>query len=198
MLPLQVVWIQSLVGELSPTCCVASAKKGKRGGANGNPLQYSCLGNPMVRGAWRATVHRVAESDTTERLNFYFHCTHGVVPVRGHDWATKLPPSNHSGKLVVSMGKFLFLSWNSSFCLHCFLNKMAKGCKTLTTNDQVLPALLVQFTLISGCLSVLTQVRGILTNKALTLSKSNSWSGSLKNNKQEEIKVKTKKLSFRN
>ena len=33
---------------------------------NGNPLQYSCLGNPMDRGAWRATVHRVAKgSDTT-------------------------------------------------------------------------------------------------------------------------------------
>ena len=27
------------------------------GGGNGNPLQYSCLGNPMDRGAWRATVH---------------------------------------------------------------------------------------------------------------------------------------------
>ena len=26
------------------------------GGGNGNPLQYSCLGNPMDRGAWRATV----------------------------------------------------------------------------------------------------------------------------------------------
>ena len=31
---------------------------------NGNPLQYSCLKNPMDRGAWWATVHRVAkESD---------------------------------------------------------------------------------------------------------------------------------------
>ena len=36
------------------------------GGGNGNPLQYSCLGNPMDRGTWQATVHRVAESDTTE------------------------------------------------------------------------------------------------------------------------------------
>ena len=36
------------------------------GGGNGNPLQYSDLGNPMDRGAWWATVHGVAkESNTT-------------------------------------------------------------------------------------------------------------------------------------
>ena len=36
------------------------------GGGNSNPLQYSCLGNPMDRGAWWATVHGVAkELDTT-------------------------------------------------------------------------------------------------------------------------------------
>ena len=34
------------------------------GEGNGNPLQYSCLGNPMDRGAWRATVHRAAKSWT--------------------------------------------------------------------------------------------------------------------------------------
>ena len=34
------------------------------GEGNGNPLQYSCLGNPMDRGAWRATVHGVAKSQT--------------------------------------------------------------------------------------------------------------------------------------
>ena len=32
---------------------------------NGNPLQYCCLGNPMDRGAWRATVYGVTESGTT-------------------------------------------------------------------------------------------------------------------------------------
>ena len=31
------------------------------GGGHGNPLQYSCLENPRDRGAWRATVHGVAE-----------------------------------------------------------------------------------------------------------------------------------------
>ena len=33
-------------------------------GGNGNPLQYSCLENPMDRGAWWAAVHGVAKSQT--------------------------------------------------------------------------------------------------------------------------------------
>ena len=41
------------------------------GEGNGNQLQYSCLGNPMDRGVWGATVHGVAELDTTECI-----CTH--------------------------------------------------------------------------------------------------------------------------
>ena len=35
------------------------------GEGNGNPLQTSCLENPMDRGAWWATVHGIAESDMT-------------------------------------------------------------------------------------------------------------------------------------
>ena len=42
------------------------------GEGNDNPLQYSCLENPMDRGAWQATVHGVARV--------------------GHDLVTKLPP----------------------------------------------------------------------------------------------------------
>ena len=37
------------------------------GGGRGNPLQYSCLENPKDRGAWRATVHEVAESQTQRK-----------------------------------------------------------------------------------------------------------------------------------
>ena len=36
------------------------------GGGHGNLLQYSCLENPMGRGAWRATAHMVSELDMTE------------------------------------------------------------------------------------------------------------------------------------
>ena len=43
---------------------------------NGNPLQYSCLENPMDRGAWWATVHGVAKSRT--RLSDFTHFT--LVP----------------------------------------------------------------------------------------------------------------------
>ena len=35
---------------------------------NGNLLQYSCLGNPMDRGAWQAAVHGITKSDMTDGL----------------------------------------------------------------------------------------------------------------------------------
>ena len=42
------------------------------GGGHGNPLQYSCLENPVDRGAWQATVHRVAKSWTQlKQLSMY-------------------------------------------------------------------------------------------------------------------------------
>ena len=44
------------------------------GGGHGTPLQYSCLENPMDRGAWQATVHRVAKSWTwLKRLCMHTH-----------------------------------------------------------------------------------------------------------------------------
>ena len=38
---------------------------------NGNPVQYSCLENPMDRGTWQVMIHVVAELVTTEQLNHH-------------------------------------------------------------------------------------------------------------------------------
>ena len=50
------------------------------GGGHGNPLQYAYLENPMDRGACRATVHGVTESDTTEVAA----CTHVFMCIYTH------------------------------------------------------------------------------------------------------------------
>ena len=47
------------------------------GGGNGNPLQYSCLENPMDRGAWQVTVHGVAKSQTRLSTDTYSHTGKG-------------------------------------------------------------------------------------------------------------------------
>jgi len=43
------------------------------GGGNGNPLQYSCLGNPMDGEAWQATVPGVAKSQTHLEIKHQQH-----------------------------------------------------------------------------------------------------------------------------
>ena len=45
------------------------------GGGHGNPLQYSCLENPMDRGAWQATVHGVTKSWTRLKELSMHTCT---------------------------------------------------------------------------------------------------------------------------
>ena len=48
------------VGDIRDTSSIPGRGRSP-GGGNGNPLQYSCLGNPMDTGAWWATVHRAAK-----------------------------------------------------------------------------------------------------------------------------------------
>ena len=50
-------------GDVRDTDSIPGLGRSPRG-SHGNPLQYSCLENPMNRGAWKATVHRVAKSWT--------------------------------------------------------------------------------------------------------------------------------------
>ena len=50
------------------------------GGGHGNPLQYSCPENPMDRGAWQATVHRIAKSQTQLK----WHSTHTHTHTHTH------------------------------------------------------------------------------------------------------------------
>ena len=56
-----VVVVKNLPANTGSTRDVSGRSPGE---GNDNPLQYSCLGNPMDRGAWWATVHRVSESQT--------------------------------------------------------------------------------------------------------------------------------------
>ena len=50
-------------GDMRDSCSIPGLEKSP-GEEHGNSLQYSCLENPMDRGAWQATVHRVAKSWT--------------------------------------------------------------------------------------------------------------------------------------
>ena len=68
------------------------------GGVHGNPLQHSCLENPMDRGAWWATVHRVANSQT--RLSDTVSPELGIISLRN----------------LGSMSWYVVLSHNSSSC----------------------------------------------------------------------------------
>ena len=52
--------------ETQETALESLGQEGPLRVGGGNPLQYSCLKTPMDRGAWRAIVHRVTESETTE------------------------------------------------------------------------------------------------------------------------------------
>ena len=64
-------------GDMGDTSSIPGSGRSP-GGGHGNPLQCSCLENPMDRGAWRATVHGVAKSQT--RLSTHIHKS--SVPVQ--------------------------------------------------------------------------------------------------------------------
>ena len=76
------------------------------GEGNGNPLWYSCLENPMDRGAWSAAVHGIAMSQT--RLSdfpftFHFHALEKEMTTHSSVLAWRIPGTEEHGGLP-SMG----------------------------------------------------------------------------------------------
>ena len=72
------------------------------GEGNGTPLQYSCLENPMDRGAWEAAVHGVAEgrirlSDFT--FTFHFHALEKEMATHSSVLAWRIPGTGEPGRL---------------------------------------------------------------------------------------------------
>ena len=73
------------------------------GEGNGTPLQYSCLENPVDRGAWWATVHGVAEgrirlSDFT--FTFHFHALEKEMATHSSILAWRIPGTGEPGGLL--------------------------------------------------------------------------------------------------
>ena len=70
--------------------------------SNGNPLQYSCLENPMDGGAWWAAVHRVARSRTwlsDFTLTFHFHALEKEMATHSSVLAWRIPGTGEPGGL---------------------------------------------------------------------------------------------------
>ena len=92
------------------------------GGRHGNSLQYSCLENPMDRGAWWATVHRVTKSRTwLKQLSKQFKAD---VTVSG----CQEPQISLSGDSAISR-KLLISTWSNRahHCVHILTNRTRMG-----------------------------------------------------------------------
>ena len=81
-------------------CCLTNANL--KGEGNGTPLQYSCLENPMDRGAWEAAVHGVARSHT--RLSdftftFHFPALEKEMATHSSVLAWRIPGTGEAGGL---------------------------------------------------------------------------------------------------
>ena len=77
------------------------------GEGNGTPLQYSCLENPMDRGAWWAAVHGVAKSQTrlsNFTFTFHFHALEKEMATHSSILAWRIPGMGEPGGLSHSTG----------------------------------------------------------------------------------------------
>ena len=89
------------------------------GEGKGNLLQYSCLGNPMDRGAWRATVHGVSKTKT--QLSSWTHVPSWPLPWAGRAFSPSHVPISEimsSADTVTGHGYYplLQIKWTSFSC----------------------------------------------------------------------------------
>ena len=86
-------------------------------GSYGNPLHYSCLGNPMHRGAWQATVHGVTqESDRTELAKQQQSLQQSFVQ-----------SLSQLQLFLVSYSFFVFCCWRRGLSTHKYCSTVAKA-----------------------------------------------------------------------
>ena len=101
-----IIWKEVLFSSKSFIVSIWWAPVWLNGEGNGTPLQYSCLGNPMDRGAWWAAVYGVAKSRT--RLSdfpftFHFHALEKEVATHSSVLAWRISGTGEPGELP-SMG----------------------------------------------------------------------------------------------
>ena len=103
------------------------------GGGNGNPVQYSCLGNPMDRGAWRAIIQEVAKSWTQLST-----CTHMNGGWKVVCYQERMLPNCRDLRVLPS-GTYS-ISWGIHYACLCFLP--STGCLLPGSSTcQTLPSL---------------------------------------------------------
>ena len=97
----------------------------KYGEGNGTPLQYSCLENPMDRGAWWAAVHGVAKSQT--RLSdftftFHFHALEKAMATHSSVLAWRIPGTGEPGGLPSTGSRRVGHDWSDLAAAAAYIN----------------------------------------------------------------------------
>ena len=111
-------WISCSAGDTGDLGLIPGSGRSP-GGGHGNPLQYSCLENPMDRGAWWATVHGVTKSQT-RLINYTRVYTHTHrLPRTGLktilQWVFLMTLPSQTALWPLGEGCFIYFSMNMDY-----------------------------------------------------------------------------------